>query len=86
MSRKWGEAFYQEKIDRGFRELGGIFYGDSNIAQPMYQLRGTYESSKQMESPELTADGPARDELQPELASRDEQARDDRADGFERDD
>jgi hypothetical protein len=44
---KVGDRFVDEMIDRGRREIGGLFYHDSNIAQPMYPLRGGYEVSKE---------------------------------------
>jgi hypothetical protein len=73
MGHKYGEAFFQEKIDRGFRELGGFFYDGSNIAQPMYQLRGTYGPAKEPEGPE-----PGAEEPHPIDASRGDPGREDR--------
>jgi hypothetical protein len=48
---KIGEQFVEDMIDRGPREIGGFFFPDSNIAQPMFPRRGGYEVSK--ESPGL---------------------------------
>lgn len=49
---KIGSEFAKDMLDRGRRELGGVLYADSNIAQPMYPLRGGYEPSKEAESSE----------------------------------
>jgi hypothetical protein len=78
MPGKYGEAFVDEKIDRGFREIGGFFYEGSNIAQPMYQLRGTYEPAKEPDGPELAEQQPALEEPQPTEFSRDDPGKDDR--------
>jgi hypothetical protein len=48
MARKIGTDFVNDMVDRGRRELSGVLYGDSNIAQPMYPLRGSYEASKEV--------------------------------------
>lgn len=53
MAGKIGEEFVKDMIGRGFRELGGTLYPDSNIAQPMYPLRGGY--AKQPEAPTVEA-------------------------------
>ena len=47
---KIGDRFVADMIDRGHREIGGFFYPDSNIAQPMYPLRGGYEVTKEANS------------------------------------
>jgi len=51
MSKKWFEDHAWDMADRGRRELGGVFFTDSNIAQPTYPLRGSYSLLKQAESP-----------------------------------
>ena len=51
MAGKIGEEYARDMFDRGRRELGAIFYNDSNIAQPMYPLRGQYGVSKEAEPP-----------------------------------
>jgi hypothetical protein len=72
MPGKIGEDFFRDMVDRGRRELGGVLYQDSNIAQPMYPLRGNYGSPKEPPSigvgkSELTFEelhpvGPGRDD------------------------
>jgi hypothetical protein len=84
MGHKYGEAFFQEKIDRGFRELGGFFYDGSNIAQPMYQLRGTYGPAKEPDGPEPTGIEPGAEEPHPIDASRGDPGKDDKDIGIER--
>ncbi len=42
MAEKMGSEFARDMRGRGFRELGGVFFPDSNIAQPQYPLRGGY--------------------------------------------
>ncbi|HEX4054717.1 MAG TPA: hypothetical protein VHX86_10670 [Tepidisphaeraceae bacterium] len=76
MARKIGEEFVKEMLDRGRRELGGVLYHDSNVAQPMYPLRGGYEVSKEAESPEVK-DRSLEDGRQPSSIGRDEPGRDD---------
>jgi hypothetical protein len=83
IGHKYGEAFVHEKIDRGFRELGGLFYEGSNIAQPMYQLRGTYGPAKEPEGPEPNEKDPGLEEPHPVEASRDDPGKEDP--GMERD-
>ena len=77
MAHKIGEAFVHEKIDRGFREVGGFFYEGSNIAQPMYQLRGTYGPAKELEGPEPSEKERGLAEPQPVEASRDDPGKED---------
>jgi len=76
MAHKFGETFYQDMIDRGRRELGSVMFDGSNIAQPMYPLRGTYGPPKQPDSPQVSATEPSRDDPAPEL-SRDDRGKDD---------
>jgi hypothetical protein len=40
MAEKLGERFAADMGQRGFRELGGFLYPDSNIAQPTYPIHG----------------------------------------------
>jgi hypothetical protein len=56
MAEKFGTDFVNDMIDRGRRELGGVMYPDSNIAQPMYPLRGSIGISKEAESKETFED------------------------------
>ncbi len=80
---KIGDRFVDDMIDRGFREIGGFFFHDSNIAQPMYPRRGGYEVSKQTDSPGLEEYGSTLgDRLKQAEISRDDPGRDDR--GMER--
>ena len=84
MAHKIGESFFHEKIDRGWRELGGLFYEGSNIAQPMYPLRGTYGPPKDIESPDLNAKEASYEDLHPVEVSRDDTGREDRDRGLDR--
>jgi hypothetical protein len=77
MGHKYGEAFVHEKIDRGFRELGGFFFEGSNIAQPQYQLRGTYGPPRELEGPE-TSEKERVEEPHPVEISRDDPGKEDR--------
>jgi hypothetical protein len=80
---KIGERFVDDMIDRGRREIGGLFYSDSNIAQPMYPLRGGYEVSKETESPASEEPGSiVNDRLKQAEINRHDPGRDDR--GMER--
>jgi hypothetical protein len=82
MGRKIGSEFVKDMIDRGRRELGGALYGDSNIAQPMYPLRGGYEPSK--ETPGVEEHGSMiGDRVKQAEIELDDQGRDDR--GIDRD-
>ena len=53
MAGKHGERFVDEMIDRGRRELGGVLFPESNIAQPMYPLHG--RAMKEPEVPTVEA-------------------------------
>jgi hypothetical protein len=85
MAQKFGEAVFNDMLERGRRELGGLMFDGSNIAQPMYPLRGSYEPAKQPDGPEPTADGPSMEEKHQVEASRDDPDKDDRDVGLERD-
>jgi hypothetical protein len=50
---KIGTEYARDMIGRGFRELGGTLYADSNVAQPMYPLRGGPGPPKEAESPAI---------------------------------
>lgn len=78
MRQKFGERFFHNQIDLGRRELGGLFYDGSNIAQPMYPLRGDYGPPRDMESPALSETTPSYEELHPVGPSRDDPGREDR--------
>jgi len=79
MARKIGSEFVNDMIDRGRRELGGVLYGDSNIAQPMYPLRGNYEPSKEAGAHGLDDHGSiVGDRLKQIETGRGDQGRDDR--------
>jgi hypothetical protein len=71
--------------DRGRRELGGLMFEGSNIAQPMYPLRGSYGPPKQMDGPEPSCDEPGREDMTVTAFSQDDPGKDDRDQGFERD-
>jgi hypothetical protein len=81
MSRKFGQEFAREWLGKGPREIGGFFFPDSNIAQPMYPLRGSYglwkESEAGKEKQERTFE-----ELHP--VGPDEPGRDEQDRGIER--
>jgi hypothetical protein len=77
MAGKIGEEFAKDMADRGWRELGGAMYPDSNIAQPMYPRHGRHEVSKEAESPGLEEYGSTLDaRLNPPEASRDDHGQD----------
>ena len=79
MARKIGTDFVNDMIDRGRRELGGVLYGDSNVAQPMYPLRGSYEASKDAGAHGLEEHGSiVGDRLKQIENGRDDHGRDDR--------
>jgi hypothetical protein len=83
---KIGSQHFKEMLDRGRRELGGILYHDSNIAQPMYPPRGGYESSKEVEPQSLDEQGSILDDrLKQADMHRDDEGREDREKGFDRD-
>ena len=84
MTGKIGEEYFRDMVDRGRRELGGLLYSDSNIAQPMYPLRGQYGLAKEADSPRPEKDDPSFDGLHPIGASRDDRERDDRDRGMDR--
>jgi hypothetical protein len=81
MAGKIGERFVSDMIDRGRRELGGVLYPDSNVAQPMYPIH----SEPARDAPDLTADaGPSlADRLQQEPPAQGPPAPDDRDRGIE---
>ena len=80
MSRKFGEEFVHDMIDRGRRELGGL-WPESNIGQPMYPLRGSYGIWKESEASKETQEKTF-EELHP--AGPDEPGRDDPDRGIDR--
>jgi len=84
MSSKIGEEFFRDMVDRGRRELGGLLFNDSNVAQPMYPLRGQYGVSKEVESPSLEERESTFEQLHPTAISHDDHGRDDRDKGLER--
>jgi len=49
MAGKIGDEYVRDMLDRGRRELGGALFTESNVAQPMYPLRGGYEPPKEAE-------------------------------------
>jgi hypothetical protein len=74
---KIGDRFVDDMIDRGHREIGGFFFPHSNIAQPMYPLRGGYEVSKEDDSPGLEEHGSTLgDRLKQAEVGRDDHGRD----------
>ena len=79
---KFGDRFVDDMVDRGRREIGAFFYPDSNIAQPMYPLRGDVAR----DAPGPDAQGPSlSDRLQEaEPAPPETPARDERDRGIER--
>jgi hypothetical protein len=81
MAGKFGEEFARDMLDRGRRELGGVLYTDSNIAQPMYPLRGNYGLSKETEAGKETQEKTF-EELHP--VGPDEPGRDNPDRGIER--
>ena len=85
MGHKFGEGFFNDMVDRGRRELGGLFFDGSPIAQPMYPLRNSYEPSKQPAGPEPQANGLGLEDRSPATITPDDPGKDDRDVGFERD-
>ena len=85
MAEKLGSGHAREMFDRGFREVGGTLYGESNVAQPMYPNRGGYEPPKENESPAMEAEqGSVLEErLAQAKENRDDRGRDDK--GMDRD-
>jgi hypothetical protein len=51
MAEKIGSEYFRDMKARGWRELGGALFPDSNIAQPMYPPRGGYANTKEAEAP-----------------------------------
>jgi hypothetical protein len=84
MAGKIGERFVEDMVDRGWRELGGILYEGSNIAQPMFPRRGEVGQVKEADAPELGENKPTFEELHPTDISRDDRGIDDRDRGIER--
>ena len=76
MAHKFGEAFFNDMVDRGRRELGGLMYDASNIAAPMYPLRGSYGPPKQLEGPEPTEKEAMLEEVQPNEIPREDPNKD----------
>jgi len=77
MAGKIGEEFFKDMVDRGRREIGGLFFHDSNIAQPNYPFRGGYSIGKEIEA--LSDHEPSVGEaLEPVGHVREEKERDDR--------
>jgi hypothetical protein len=83
MPGKIGEEFFRDMVDRGRRELGGL-WPEGNIGQPMYPLRGYYGPSKEAESIGLDKHEPSFEELHPVRPGRDDHGRDDLSRGMER--
>ena len=81
---KLGEGRLGQAIDLGWREVGGLFYHDSNIAQPAYPRRGGYEVSKEIESPTIEEGSILDDRLKQVEMSRDDEGRDDRSQDLDR--
>ena len=81
---KLGEQFVSDMWDRGRRELAGALFHDSNIAQPMYPLRGGY-AEKATESPAVQEPGDSMidDRIAQIGPGRDDPGKEDR--GIERD-
>ena len=76
MGRKFGEEYARDMIDRGRREIAGVMFEGSNVAQPLYPLRGTYGPPKEPDAPESSPSEPAREEPSAEVF-RDDPGRDD---------
>lgn len=72
MAGKIGEHFVREMIEKGPRELGGLLYNDSNIAVPMYPLRGNYGAPKEPEAISPEKPEPSFEELHPVEPGRDD--------------
>jgi hypothetical protein len=81
MSGKFGQEWAREWFAKGPRELGGVFFTDSNIAVPMYPLRGSYGIWKESEASKETQEKTF-EELHP--VGPDEPGRDDPDRGIER--
>jgi hypothetical protein len=77
---KMFEEFVTEMVNKGPRELGGFFYQDSNIAVPMYPLRGGYEASKEANEHGMSLG----DRLKQCEVGRDDPGRDDPDQGIDR--
>lgn len=84
MAQKFGQQWALEKLDRGWRELGGVMFPDSNIAQPMYPLRGNYGLSQSRESAEPDPSPRSYEELHPVVEPRDDPSLPDRDPGLDR--
>jgi hypothetical protein len=76
MAGKFGEDFFWDMVDRGRRELGGL-WPESNIGQPMYPLRGNYGPPKEADSIEPDKSEPSFEELHPVEPGRDDHGPDD---------
>ena len=81
---KIGERLAEDFLDRGRRELGGVLYPDSNIAQPGYPSHGGREISKEIESPTIEEGSILDDRLKQVEMSRDDDGRDDRSQDLDR--
>jgi len=79
---KIGERFVDDMIDRGRRELGAVMYSDSNVAQPMYPLRGGYAVAQEARDTEKEVSSLA-DRLQEPAVEPGEPDRDERDRGME---
>lgn len=77
MAKKFGEDFFREMVEKGPRELGGLLYHDSNIAVPMYPLRGNYGPPKEADAIAPDKPEPGFEELHPVGPARDDHGRDD---------
>lgn len=84
MGHKFGDAFFNDMVDRGRRELGGLMFDGSSIAQPMYPLRGTYGPPKELNGPEPSEKQPSLEDKQPIEMSHDDHDKDVRDLGMER--
>ncbi len=81
---KFGEDRLARQLDLGWREIGGFFYPDSNIAQPMYPNYHGIGPSIQPE-PDAIVDRYGADvdkRMGPNNNARDDMGKDDR--GMER--
>ncbi len=64
MAKKWGEDFVTGQYYRGFREVAGFFYPESNIAQPMYPPHhGGYVAETQPVKESILDQYPEQEEL-----------------------
>jgi hypothetical protein len=84
MADKFGSEFARDMLDRGRRELGGALYADSNVAQPMYPLRGGYEPSKDTAAMENDRGSILGERLQQAEASRDDHGSGDKDKGLDK--